>query len=223
MRAVDRNHIHARQHLVEAFPIRRLHLGFQLGAQAAAIVIMHGHAEALGAARDRRADAAHADDAKALAENPVTQHVGRTPSLEGAGLNHLRAFHDPPGHRHDQRHGHVGGVLCQHAWRVRHKDALRAGTRHVDMVYPVAEIGDQLQARAGLGDHCGVDMVGEVGDQDVAAAHGRDQFVLTERMIVDIQADVEQLHHPRLDDIGEFSGDDDCRLRARHLWPRWKC
>ena len=68
------------------------------------------------------------------------------------------AFHQPARHRQDQGHGHVGGVLGQHAGRVGDDDAAAGGGGDVDIVDAGAEIGDQLQLRAGLGDQAGVDL-----------------------------------------------------------------
>jgi len=50
VRAVDRHDIHARQHLVEAFPVGRLELALDVVVQALAIVVVDREAEAAGAA-----------------------------------------------------------------------------------------------------------------------------------------------------------------------------
>ena len=55
MRTVDRQDIDPRHHLVEAFPIGRAKRLFDLGAQLAAVVVMHLHAKGPRAAF-RRAD-----------------------------------------------------------------------------------------------------------------------------------------------------------------------
>ncbi len=84
------------------------------------------------------------------------------------------------------------------------------------MVDAVAEIGDQLQLLAGLGDHAGVDAVGDGGDQHVGFAHRVDDVALAHRLVVEIEPGVEQFAHPRLDQIGELAGDDDEGLLLRH-------
>ena len=66
MRAVDRDDVHARQHLVEAFPVGRLQLVLDLLQHAMPVMIVDRQAERLGAARDRLADAAHSDDSETL-------------------------------------------------------------------------------------------------------------------------------------------------------------
>ena len=79
---------------------------------AAAIVVMDLQPECLGAAGDGLADAAHADDAEPLAPDAMAQHPGRAPAgpFLVAG-EHLGAFRQPPRHREDERHRHVGGVF----------------------------------------------------------------------------------------------------------------
>src|SRR5260370_30488684 len=80
MRAVHRHDVHARQQLVEAFPVGRLELALDLGMDALAVVIMDGEAEASRTARQCLTDPPHADDAHALAQEAGTQHRGRTPA-----------------------------------------------------------------------------------------------------------------------------------------------
>src|SRR5580704_14814274 len=114
VRAIDRDDVHAHQHLVEALPVGGVELLLDARRHAAAIVIVDLQSERLGAPRHRLADAAHADDAEAFAPDAVTEHPGRAPAGPGAiAGEHLGAFSKPPRHRQDQRHGHVGGVLGQ--------------------------------------------------------------------------------------------------------------
>ena len=47
----------------------------------------------------------------------------------------------------------------------------RSARGDVDMVDAVAEIGDQLHLLAGLGDHAGIDLVGDGRHEDVGLAH----------------------------------------------------
>ena len=147
VRAIDRDDVHAHQHLVEAFPIGGVELFLDVRRDPAAIVVVDLQPEGLGAAGDRLADPPHADDAEPLAPDAMAEHPGRAPA--GPVLvadQHLGAFGEPPRHREDQRHGHVGGVLGEDARRVGHGDAALQRGRHVDVVDAVAEIGDQLQA-----------------------------------------------------------------------------
>ena len=82
MRAVDRDEIHSRQHLVQRIPIGRLERFLDLRRHAAAIVIVDRHAEGARAARQRLADAAHADNAETLAgDAPPSIQVGDQPPL----------------------------------------------------------------------------------------------------------------------------------------------
>ena len=77
--------------------------------------------------------------------------------------------------------------------------AERAG--HVDMIDPVAEIGDQPHLVAGLGDHGGVDLIGDGRHQNIGLAHRLDDLGLGHRLVVDVEASVEQLAHAGLDEF----------------------
>jgi len=80
----------------------------------------------------------------------------------------------------------------------------------------VAEIGDQLHLLTGLGDHAGADRVGDGGDEHVGLAHRVDDIALAHRLVVEIEARVEQFAHPRLDQVGQLASDDDEGLLLRH-------
>src|SRR6185437_8060617 len=89
-----------------------------------------------------------------------------------------------------------------------------------DVVDAGAEIGDQLQVRAGAHDHLAVDLVGDGGDQHVRLLHRLDQLGLAHRAVVDVETGVEQLAHARLDRVGQFARDDDERLFRGHFRPK---
>jgi hypothetical protein len=106
---------------------------------------------------------------------------------------------------------------------------LRARGGQVDMLDPRAEIGDQAQIGASLGDHVGVDPVGDRGDEDMGFAHGLDQGVVRHRAILGIEGHLEQLGHPALCFGQKATRDDHARfavyaageaqvLRASVLW-----
>ena len=78
--AIDRDDVHAGQHLVEALPIGRLQLVLDRRQHAVAVVVVDRQAEGLGAAGHRGADAAHADDAEPLAPDAAAEHPGRRPA-----------------------------------------------------------------------------------------------------------------------------------------------
>src|SRR6185437_9368289 len=80
VRAVDRDDVDPRQHLVEALPICGFELLRRLLLDAAPVVIVDREAEAAGAPRHRLTDAAHADDAEALAPEAMAEHEGRPPA-----------------------------------------------------------------------------------------------------------------------------------------------
>ena len=97
--------------------------------------------------------------------------VGDQPVQSLSAVSTVRAFDEPARHRQDQRHGHVGGVLGEHAGRVGDGDAALHGGGDVDIVDAVAEIGDQLELLAGLAEHRGVDAVGDGRHQHVGGLH----------------------------------------------------
>ena len=80
--------------------------------------------------------------------------------------------------------------------------------RDVDIVHPGAEIGDQLQVRAGLGDQAGIDMVGDGGNQHSAVAMASASCAPGHGRVVQVQAGVEQLAHPRFHLFRQLAGDD---------------
>ncbi|MPL89866.1 hypothetical protein SDC9_35908 [bioreactor metagenome] len=220
VRAVDRDHIHPRHHLIEAFPPGRLERRLDLGAQPAAVVVVDLHAEGAGALRHGLTDPPHAEDAKPLAPDPAAEEGIRSPALPARGLHRLEALGQAPGDREDQRHHHIGGVLGHHARGVRDEDAALTRRAHVDMIDTGAVIGDQLQllAGAGAGQHVGVDRVAEGRDEDIGAHHRRDQLLAGHRGVALAQLDVEQLLHPGLDDLGQPSRHDNSQSRCGHDW-----
>ncbi len=162
---------------------------------------------------------------------PMRLPCRRPPSIEvGLQPDHLPLAHQPLALAHaarrgqHQRHRHVGGVLGQHARRVGDGDAALAGGVEIDMVDARAERGDQLQLRPGLRQHAAVDPVGHRGHQHVGRLHGLDELGAGHRLVVGVQARVEQLHQTRLDRVGQLSGDDHQRLllgTGRHVnWDR---
>ena len=212
MRAVHRHDVHARQHLVEALPVGRLELALDLTVDALAVVIVDGEPEAACAAGQRLADAAHADDAHALALEPCAQHRGRAPAQPLALAHQPLALAHAARRCEDQRHRHVGRVLGQHARRVGHGDAALAGGIEVDMVDAGAEGSDQLQLRSGLGQDAAVDPVGDRRHQNIGRLDRLDELGSRERLVVSVQARLEQLHQPGLDGVRQLAGDDHQRL-----------
>jgi hypothetical protein len=129
-----------------------------------------------------------------------------------------RALGEPPRHREDQRHGHVGGVLGQHAWRVGHGDAARDRGLDVDVVDAVAEVGDQLEVRASLLEGGGVNSIGHRWNQDIGGLQRRGDLGLAHRLIVDVQPRFEQLAHAGFDAVRQLPRDDHQGfLGFRHL------
>ncbi len=190
-----------------------------LGATLAAVVIVDLQAEGAGAPRHRLADAAHADDAEALAPDAVAEHPGRRPAGPVAVVDeNAGAFDQPARHGEDQRHGHIGGVLGQDAGRVGDGDAALNGGGDVDIVDAVAEIGDQLELLARFRQHRGIDAVGDGRHQHVGDFYRVGKLMLGHRLVVGVEPDVEKFPHPQLDAVRELAGDDDQRLFGlRHV------
>ena len=115
-RAVERDEVRALEQLLERH-----------AARARAVEDLHP--EALGAARDRLADAPEADDPERRAG-----HLGaeRAVGLERdpLALAHVAlALGQPPREREQQREREVGGRVGQHVGRVADRDAARASRR----------------------------------------------------------------------------------------------
>jgi len=199
---------HAREHLVEALPVGRAQFLLDLRRHPAAVVVVHLQAEGVRAPRHRLADPSHADNAEALAADAVAEHPGRRPAgpwlIAGQDVG---ALDQPPRHRQNQRHRHVGGVLGEHARRIGDGDAALERGRDVDVVDAVAKIGDQLELLAGLAQHRGVDAVGDGRHQHVGLFHRRGELGMAERGVIQVEFGVEQFAHARFDAV---------RQSARH-------
>src|SRR5258708_33007972 len=89
MRAIHREDVDPRQHLVEALPISCFELLLDLVRHAAAVVVVDRQAEAARAAGDRLADGAHDEEAEPLAPQTMAEPEGWAPALP-------LALTDPP-------------------------------------------------------------------------------------------------------------------------------
>ena len=85
---------------------------------------------------------------------------------------------------------------------------------------PGAEIGDQLEIGARLGDQGGVDAVGDGGHQHIGRGHGFCKLCSRHRHIVMVEARIEQLAHARFHRFRQLAGDDDKRLLGHAGSPR---
>ncbi len=210
-RRVDGEDVDPRQHRVEIGIPGRAELGFEHVGQPMPVVIMDGEAEGAGAARHRLAYAAHADNAERLAADAMAEHAAWAPAGPLSRTHQLLALGEAARHRDDERHGHVGGVLGEHAGRVGHDDVAGSCCRERDMVHARAVIGDELQPLAGARDQRRVEIVGDGGHQHVAILHRRGQFGAAHPGVGGVEPDVEQLGHARLRLVGQGAGDDDAR------------
>ena len=127
-----------------------------------------------------------------------------------------RAFRQAAGHGEDQRHGHVGRILGQHAGCVRYRNAATASTLHIDIVDAGAELRDEPQFLARMGKKPSVDPVRYGRYQHIGLADRIGEFLLGHGMIVFIQPDIEQFRHALLDLLGQFAGHDDKRFVDGH-------
>jgi hypothetical protein len=87
------------------------------------------------------------------------------------------------------------------------------------MVDARPERGDEAQSRPRFAEHRRIDAVRHGGNQHVGLLDGGDKLRLAQGLIVEIEAGHEQLHHPRLDRVGQLARDDDQRLLRRHRIP----
>jgi hypothetical protein len=101
---------------------------------------------ALGAPRDRHADAAQADDAHARAAHLARQR--HRPVRPGAAAHVAVGLDQPARDGEDERHRQVGDLVVEDVRRVRHGDAALARGGDVDAVVADAEHRDDLELRA---------------------------------------------------------------------------
>ena len=219
--AIDRDDVHAGEHLIEALPIGGVQFLLDCRRDPATIVIVNFQAEGLGAARHGLADPAQPDNAEPLAPDAVTEHPGRAPAAPLAVADeHLRALGQTPRHRKNERHRHVGGIFGQHAGRVGHGDAALHRGRDVDIVDAVAEIGDELKPLTRLAEYGAIDVIGDRRYQYVGGFRSLHQLRLGHRFVIGIKPRVEQFAHAHFDAVGQPTGDHDQRLLARrHALP----
>jgi hypothetical protein len=122
--------------------------------------VEHLHSEALGAARDRLADAPEADDPECRAGHLGTE---RAVGLERdpLPLAHVAlALREPPREREQEREGEVGRGVGQDVGRVADRDAAARGGVEVDVVGADRVVGDRAQLGC-RGEQLLVDRVGE--------------------------------------------------------------
>src|SRR5690606_25662624 len=93
-----------------------------------------------------------------------------------------------------------------------HGDTAVACRIQIDVVDTGAEIGDELELRPGLRNNRPVDAIRNRRDQNVGGFGRFDDLRGAHRLVVDVEARVEQFAHPRLDDIWKLARDDDYRL-----------
>ena len=214
VRAVDRDDVHAGDHLVEAVPIGRLERLLDLGRDAPA------GCDSGSAGRTPWPAWRRPGRSRPMPTMPSRLPKMRWPSIQVGDqpcqplaplLEHVGAFGQPARHRNDQRHGHVGGVFGQHARRIGDEDRAVPRRLQVDIVDAGAELGDQLEIGAGLAQHRPVDAIGNGRHQHIGDLDRVDQLFAREGLVFEIEPCVEKLAQPRLHHVGELARDDNER------------
>ena len=154
---------------------------------------MHLHAKGPRPARHGLTDPAHAQNAQTAPADPSAHQGRRRPAIPIARLHHRHALGHAAGHGEDQRHGHIGGIVGQHAGGVRHQHATLARGGDINVIDPGPVIGDQLEPLARLGDQRRVDLIGDGGHQHIGLTHRRAQFLAGHRPVIFAQGHVKQL------------------------------
>ena len=101
-------------------------------------------------------------------------------------------------HGQDQRHGHICGVIGQHAGRVGDGDAALDRAFNIQIVDACAELGNVAQLAPGLGQEAGIDCIGHRRHQNVRAFHRIDETGLIEGRIGFVELGVEKLFQANL-------------------------
>ena len=84
------------------------------------------------------------------------------------------------------------------------RSAQRAGD--VDMIDPIAEIGDKSHLLARFGDHRRIDRVGDGRYENIGFAHRLDDLGLRHWVVFEVEASVEQFGHAGFDEVGQPPG-----------------
>ena len=192
---MQREDICLRDNLIKAFDIGGAEHPLHRFRQAFAIVIGDFQAEGAGTVCDGLTDPPHSDNTERLSTQLSAQKSRRGPAAPFAAANKLDAFAYPARHADDPRHGKIGSVVGEDTWRVGHHDFPCGGSLEIDMLGPGAEIGDQAQVLAGLGQHFLVDPIGNCRDKDIALLHRLHQLVAGQWHIACIGPHVEQGVH----------------------------
>ena len=216
VRTIDGHNVHAGQHLVQTVPIGRFQQLLDTRADRFAVVIVNLQAKGLGAAGDRLADAAHADNAQTLACQPAAHHPGRRPAIKAARIHDLRAFEQAARHGQDQRHGDIRRIIGQHARRVGHGDAALNGALHINIVHACAELRDQAKLLACPRHDTAIQTVRHGRHQHICRLHRVHQFILGEGVIILVQPRIKQFLQPQFYGCGKFTGHNDFQLLCRH-------
>ena len=191
-------------------------LGVAVAELSGAVVVDHPHADGLGQGGELAADIAIADDAERLAAD-LEAALGRL--VPGAGMRGGGAWRDAAHQHDDLADGEFGDAAGVGERRVEHRDSEGGCRTQVDLVGADAEAADRHQ-RAGAAEHA-LGKLGAAADaEDVGAAHGLDQRVVLERLLIQRDAGIARALEQRdgggadaleQDDLGVGAGEAGCQ------------
>ena len=207
VRAVDADHVHARDHLVKALPISRLQTALNLGVDTPAVMVMHLHAKGRCTLGHGLTDPPHAQNAQTPTADPSPQQRCGGPTGPAAFLHDGHTLGHALRHPKDQRHGHISGIIGQYTRCVADQNAPLARGGHVNMVHPCAVVRDQFQLVTCLSDQRGINIVSHRRHQHIRRAHRVTQFGAGHRHIIQPQLYVKEFGQPDLDRIRQPSRD----------------
>src|SRR5208282_3149805 len=107
----------------------------------------HAHAKTDGAAGDRLANCAIANDAESSAPDVAPEHQAWGTYAPSPGADEAIAFGHAPRRREHQGKGEIGGSFAKHARSVADRDLHAGGGAEVNIVNADREITDNGEAR----------------------------------------------------------------------------
>ena len=195
MRAIHRNHIHPRHHLIETFPIGRLKRCFRLFAQTTTVVIMDLHTKRPCTPRNRLANTPHSQNPESLAAHPRAEKRRWRKAGEATVFDLLQSFGNTARHRHHKRHSHIRRVIRRNTRGIGDKNAPLQGARHVNMVKPCAKVGNQFEPLPSAREQIGVNRVRQGRNKNIRLSHRLGQLFTAHRRIILAQRHIEQFFH----------------------------
>jgi hypothetical protein len=168
--------------LQQFFEIEVSSIQIPLGSLVAgAVVVDDIHAETPRAARDGRANAAHADDAYSLAPNVDAAELLGSPPLPAAGSQGTLGLAEAAGGGEQEHEGGIGGGLIEDVGGVGDHHAALARRTNIDIVVSHGHVGDDLQAVPRRVEDFAVDLLRRGGEDGGGVRDGFEEFVAGRR------------------------------------------